>query len=75
VTKLVQRMAEEGLVALHADAADQRRTLVLATDTGQRIAAALIAQAREQETTLLARWSPPEAETHKPHLQRQAPGR
>ncbi len=70
VTKLVQRMAEEGLVALHADAADQRRTLVVATDTGRRIAAALIAQARQQETTLLARWSPGEAEAFKRYLQK-----
>src|SRR5436190_1478598 len=31
VTKLVQRMAEQGWLALQADANDQRRTLVLAT--------------------------------------------
>ena len=70
VTKLVQRMAEEGLVALHADPGDQRRTLVVTTDTGRRIATALIAQARQQETTLLARWSASEAEAFKRHLQK-----
>ena len=70
VTKLVQRMAEDGLLALHADPADQRRTLVVATDTGRRIASALIAQAREQESTLLSNWSPAEAEALKRHLQR-----
>ena len=74
VTKLVQRMAEEGLVALHADPADQRRTLVTATPTGQAAASALIAQARQQETTLLARWSASEAEAFKRHLQKLASG-
>jgi flavin reductase (DIM6/NTAB) family NADH-FMN oxidoreductase RutF/DNA-binding MarR family transcriptional regulator len=74
VTKLVQRMADEGLVALHADPADQRRTLVTATPTGQRAASALIAQARQQETTLLARWSASEAEAFKRHLQKLASG-
>jgi flavin reductase (DIM6/NTAB) family NADH-FMN oxidoreductase RutF/DNA-binding MarR family transcriptional regulator len=70
VTKLVQRMAEDGLVQLLADPADQRRTLVAVTAEGRRIAAALIEQARAQETTLLSRWSPGEAETLKRHLQR-----
>ena len=70
VTKLVQRMAEDGLVELLADAGDQRRTLVAATAEGQRIAAALIAQARAQESQLLSRWSAGEAEALKRHLQR-----
>ena len=74
VTKLVQRMADDGLVELLADPADQRRTLVAATANGQRIAAALIEQARAQETTLLSRWSAGEAETLKRHLQRLASG-
>lgn len=74
VTKLVQRMAEDGLVELLADAGDQRRTLVAATANGQRIAAALIAQARAQETTLLSRWSAGEAEALKRHLQKLASG-
>src|SRR3954469_24400206 len=34
VTKLVQRMAEQGWVTLHADAQDQRRTLVAVTAHG-----------------------------------------
>ncbi|MFP8780306.1 MarR family winged helix-turn-helix transcriptional regulator [Hydrogenophaga sp. RWCD_12] len=74
VTKLVQRMADDGLVELLSDPADQRRTLVAATANGQRIAAALIEQARAQETTLLSRWSAGEAETLKRHLQRLASG-
>ena len=74
VTKLVQRMADDGLVTLLADPADQRRTLVAATANGQRIAAALIEQARAQETNLLSRWSAGEAEALKRHLQRLASG-
>lgn len=74
VTKLVQRMADDGLVELLADPADQRRTLVAATANGQRIAAALIEQARAQETTLLSRWSAGEAEALKRHLQKLASG-
>lgn len=74
VTKLVQRMNEDGLVELLADPADQRRTLVAATAHGQRIAAALIAQARAQETTLLSRWTPGEADALKRHLQKLASG-
>ena len=74
VTKLVQRMADDGLVALMADPTDQRRTLVTTTDEGRRIAAALIGQARAQESTLLSRWSAHEAETLKRHLQKLAAG-
>jgi flavin reductase (DIM6/NTAB) family NADH-FMN oxidoreductase RutF/DNA-binding MarR family transcriptional regulator len=70
VTKLVQRMADDGLVELLADAGDQRRTLVAATAEGQRIAAALIAQARAQESQLLSRWSAGEAEALKRQLQK-----
>ncbi|MFC3682404.1 MarR family winged helix-turn-helix transcriptional regulator [Hydrogenophaga luteola] len=74
VTKLVQRMAEDGLLELLADPADQRRTLVVTTAEGRRIAAALIEQARAQESSLLSRWSAHEAETLKRHLQRLASG-
>ena len=74
VTKLVQRMAEDGLVELLADPGDQRRTLVVATHEGHRIAAALIEQARAQETTLLSRWSAGEAEALKRHLLKLASG-
>lgn len=74
VTKLVQRMAEDGLLELLADPADQRRTLVVATAEGRRIAAALIEQARAQESHLLSRWSAHEADTLKRHLQKLASG-
>jgi flavin reductase (DIM6/NTAB) family NADH-FMN oxidoreductase RutF/DNA-binding MarR family transcriptional regulator len=75
VTKLVQRMADDGLVELLTDPADHRRTLVAATANGRRIASALIAQARAQETHLLSRWSSGEAEALKRHLQKLASGR
>ena len=40
VTKLVQRMSEQGWVVLKADPVDQRRTMVAATTAGKRLAAA-----------------------------------
>jgi DNA-binding MarR family transcriptional regulator len=53
VTKLVQRMADQGWVKLQADPADQRRTLVAATPAGRRLVLPLIRQARERESALL----------------------
>jgi DNA-binding MarR family transcriptional regulator len=53
VTKLVQRMAEQGWVALQADASDQRRTLVAATAAGRRLVKPLVEQAKEHEARLL----------------------
>lgn len=53
VTKLVQRMAEQGWVRLLADPADQRRTLVAATPAGKRLARPLMEQARAHETARL----------------------
>ena len=53
VTKLVQRMAEQGWVALQADPADQRRTLVAATPAGRRLVKPLVEQARDHEARLL----------------------
>jgi DNA-binding MarR family transcriptional regulator len=53
VTKLVQRMAEQGWVALQADPADQRRTLVSATAAGRRLVRPLVEQAKAHEARLL----------------------
>ena len=53
VTKLVQRMCEQGWLELQADAADQRRTLVASTAAGRRVARPLVDKAREHEATLL----------------------
>lgn len=53
VTKLVQRMADQGWVALHADAADQRRTLVKVTPAGRRLVKPLVEAARQHEAHVL----------------------
>ncbi|MBG9389107.1 MarR family winged helix-turn-helix transcriptional regulator [Caenimonas aquaedulcis] len=53
VTKLVQRMNEQGWVALQADPADQRRTLVVATAAGKRLVKPLVNKARTHEAAML----------------------
>jgi DNA-binding MarR family transcriptional regulator len=53
VTKLVQRMAEQGWLDLHADADDQRRTLVATTAAGKRLVKPLVQQARRHEARTL----------------------
>ena len=53
VTKLVQRMAEQGWVALLADPADQRRTLVAATGAGRKLVRPLLEKARAHEVQQL----------------------
>lgn len=54
VTKLVQRMCEQGWLRLQADAADQRRTLVAATAAGRKLARPLVERARAHEATVLS---------------------
>ena len=53
VTKLVQRMGEQGWLALQDDPADQRRTLVSVTAAGRRLVKPLVEKAREHEARLL----------------------
>ncbi|MDP3618962.1 MAG: MarR family winged helix-turn-helix transcriptional regulator [Ramlibacter sp.] len=53
VTKLVQRMCEQGWLALRADATDHRRTLVTVTAAGKRLVRPLVRQAREHEARML----------------------
>ena len=53
VTKLVQRMCEQGWVVLQADPADQRRTLVSATGAGKRLVRPLMVRARDHEANML----------------------
>jgi DNA-binding MarR family transcriptional regulator len=53
VTKLVQRMSEQGWVALQADPSDQRRTLVVATAAGKRLVRPLVEKARSHEEAML----------------------
>jgi DNA-binding MarR family transcriptional regulator len=54
VTKLVQRMSEQGWVTLRADPDDQRRTLVSATAAGRRIVRPLVTRARAHESAMLS---------------------
>jgi DNA-binding MarR family transcriptional regulator len=53
VTKLVQRMGEQGWLALRDDPADQRRTLVSVTPAGRRLVKPLVDRARDHEARLL----------------------
>jgi DNA-binding MarR family transcriptional regulator len=53
VTKLVQRMCEQGWLRLLADPADQRRTLVTTTAAGRRLVLPLVDKARAHETAAL----------------------
>lgn len=53
VTKLVQRMADQGWVALQACPSDQRRTLVVATALGKRLVKPLVDAAKQHETRVL----------------------
>ncbi len=53
VTKLVQRMADQGWVTLHTDPADQRCTLVAATAAGRRLVRPLVEEAKAHEARLL----------------------
>ena len=53
VTKLVQRMAEQGWLALQACPTDQRRTLVAVTAAGRRLVKPLIEQARAHEAQVM----------------------
>jgi DNA-binding MarR family transcriptional regulator len=53
VTKLAQRMADQGWLVLQADAADQRRTLVCATAAGKRLVRPLVDEARQHEVRML----------------------
>lgn len=57
LTKLVQRMEKAGWVRRGADPADARRTLVFETKQGRDTVAALLAQAKVHEDTLLEGFS------------------
>lgn len=61
LTKVLDRMAAQGLVARLEDVADRRRVHVRLTDKGQRLAAELVPLARAHEARVLAGYSPREA--------------
>jgi DNA-binding MarR family transcriptional regulator len=60
VTKLVQRMAEQGWLVLQADASDQRRTMVAASASGRRLVRPLVDTARQHEARMLRALGPAE---------------
>jgi len=72
VTKLVQRMCEQGWLRLEADPADQRRTLVVATAAGRRLVRPLIEQARVHEASVLSALGPREKSALKTLLSKLA---
>jgi DNA-binding MarR family transcriptional regulator len=53
VTKLVQRMGEQGWLAQQGDPADQRRTLVSVTPAGRKLVKPLVGLARQHEARVL----------------------
>jgi len=53
LTKLAQRMGEQGWLVLNTDPADQRRTVVEATRAGRRLATPLIERERAHESDRL----------------------
>jgi DNA-binding MarR family transcriptional regulator len=72
VTKLLQRLAAQGWVALQDDPADQRRTLAAITLAGQKKVAPLLRRARAHETQVLAELSAAEVQRLKDQLRRLA---
>jgi DNA-binding MarR family transcriptional regulator len=54
LTKLVERMVRQGLVAKRDDASDRRRTLVFGTPLGRRVVKPLLARAKAHEREALA---------------------
>jgi MarR family transcriptional regulator, lower aerobic nicotinate degradation pathway regulator len=75
VTKLLQRLAAQGWVALQDDPADQRRTLVAITPAGQRKVAPLLRRARAHEAQVLADLSAADVQRLKDQLRRLARAR
>jgi DNA-binding MarR family transcriptional regulator len=75
VTKLLQRLAAQGWVALQDDPTDQRRTLVAITPTGRKKVAPLLRRARTHEAQVLAGFSAAEVQRLKDQLRRLARAR
>lgn len=61
LTKVLDRMAEDGLVVRLGDTTDRRRVLLRLTEKGQRLAAELVPLARQHEARVLAGYSQREA--------------
>ncbi|MDP2065333.1 MAG: MarR family transcriptional regulator [Burkholderiaceae bacterium] len=72
VTKLVQRMREQGWVTLQADAADQRCTRVAITVSGRRTVKPLLEQAKALEAISIRSFTASEMEALKRLLDKLA---
>ncbi len=70
ITKLVQRMAEQGWVSIQADPTDQRCTRVAATAAGKRKVRSLILKAKAHEVRALRSLDAMEIRALKGFLQR-----
>lgn len=68
LTKIIDQMAERGLVSRHPDPQDARRVRVFLTQAGRSMAESLVADARDHEAKILDRLSPGDAQTIKPIL-------
>ncbi|MRD46795.1 MarR family winged helix-turn-helix transcriptional regulator [Caenimonas koreensis] len=73
VTKLVQRMCDQGWLALHSDARDQRCTLVAATAAGKRLVKPLVEEAKRHESRMLRSLGATEKVALRKLLQKLAP--
>lgn len=68
LTRIIDQMAERGLVSRRSDPRDGRRVRVFLTDAGRGLAQRLIADAREHEAKILTGLGGPDAERLKPIL-------
>lgn len=70
MTRMVDRLAAEGLVRRISAEDDRRRVRVMLTETGRAQAAALVTEARQDEEEALAAYSNPERAALKETLRR-----
>ncbi len=70
LTRVAERMVKSGLLLRASDAVDRRITRIRLTAAGLNLARALVAQAREHETAVLATVSAADAATLKRILRR-----
>lgn len=69
LTRIVDHMAERGLVSRRSDPEDRRRVRVFLTETGRDLATGLIADAQAHETQILKDLGGEDAERIKPILE------
>lgn len=61
LTKIIDQMAEKGLVTRRDDSRDRRRVRVLLTAEGRRLAEILVSEARAHEASIIGRLHPGDA--------------